>query len=100
MLLYHSTPDRNRVSIELEGFKDTPESGQDEESRGHTWFSLARDMHNTAVKDRDWWVVLDVPDEVFEENRYYMLGEPNPFMTRLPHEVANRYMPFTFERIT
>jgi hypothetical protein len=57
-------------------------------------------MQNTAVKHRDWWVIVEVPDEVFEEHRYYSGDKPDPFMTRLPHEVANRYRPFTYERIT
>lgn len=100
MRLYHSTPDRNKAGIELEGFKDTPESGQDPESKGHTWFSLCRDTENTANKDRDWWVIVDVPDEVFEEHRYRTDGRPDRFMTRLPHGVANLCRPFTYERIT
>jgi hypothetical protein len=57
-------------------------------------------MQNTAVKDRDWWVIVDVPDDVVEAHRYKYDDEPDPYQTRLPHDVANRYRPFTFERIT
>ena len=92
--------DQSNGSIERLGFADTPDSGQDADTRGDTWFSFEREMQNTAVKDRDWWVIVEVPDDVVAAHRYTYDGEPGPYQTRLPHEVVNRYRPFTFEQIS
>ena len=46
---------------------------------------------NTAVKDRDWWVIVEVPDAEVGKYRWIVDGEPDPFQTHLLPEIVNRF---------
>ena len=104
MRLYHSTDHAGKAGIQKEGFA----LPVDETDRpGHSWFVTWKDPNVTTVKDRDWWVSIDVPEAEGGRFRYVTTTDPPDAlqdlgatpMYCLPHEEANRHRSsLAFER--
>ena len=96
MLLYNSTDDAGKVGIEAAGFSisRTPDA------EGRAWFSGSQpDDGWVATSLRDWWVVVEMPDEEAERYRHYF-EDGTPYLDNylVPFVVINRYRPFGFGR--
>jgi hypothetical protein len=90
VLLFHVTDTPGRNGIDAVGFAisytaDTP---------GEAWLTDNRDALTAAsanaTKAQEWWVVVDLPDDVAEAYRWV------DDLFSIPFEVVNRYRPFTF----
>lgn len=91
--LYHSTDNDGKRGIERDGFAVT--HGKD--YPGCSWFQPSRDRQVTSWR-RDWWVIVDIPDEIVEPHRIvYAGGLLDEFNIPVPWDVVNRFRPFTFE---
>lgn len=52
-----------------------------------------------ATSRRDWWVIVDVPDELAERYRHYF-DDGTPYLDNylVPFNVINGCRPFTYQR--
>lgn len=94
MQLFHSTDEKGKAGIEEHGFKA---SGQGDHP-DCAWFQPTQDRQVTSSKDKDWWVVAELPDEVVALHRIFYDGRVDPYNIPIPVDLVNTFQPFKFER--
>lgn len=90
VMLFHVTDDAGKRGIQKMGFgvSRTPDSPRS------AW--LRDDQHHPQLTNvvGEWWVIVEVPDDVAEANRY----EHDNHMFCVPWVVLNAYRPFGYQR--
>jgi hypothetical protein len=92
MLLYHLTSCAGRRGIEAAGF--APSDKLDGHFRERPFFSTDRQSDVQYVALGEWWVIVDVPDQVLGEVALWM----NTHSVSVPLDDVNACRPFRFER--
>jgi|GEM_PF-5809668 len=70
MLLYHLTSCPSRRGIELEGFVRQARASHP----GLASFSFDQQAHVRVAREREWWVIVDLPDDEAELARSPVIG--------------------------
>lgn len=96
MELFHATDETGMLGIREYGFAVSDVG----DSAGHTWFCSDRADCDTAGTNREWLVIVEMPEPTAAPYRS-LLEDGTPYLScyRIPWAVVNAYRPFRRERL-